>query len=203
MLIKDPCNRITPQQALNHPWFDAAKEHIVVDPQAYDNAIIRLKGFNGASKLKRAAINIMVKQMAEEKHDKMRKVFQSIDKDHSGAIDKQELTDALNAKKITMNSEEIDRMMVSIDFSKDREINYTEFLAATVEPNILHDEKMVKGVFNLFDIDNDGQIEVKEMVQSFSKIGLNITGDEIREVMVLHDKDAGGSISLDEFKEML
>lgn len=41
------------------------------------------------------------------------------------------------------------------------------------------------------------------MVQSFSKIGLNITGDEIREVMVLHDKDAGGSISLDEFKEML
>lgn len=62
----------------------------------------------------------------------------------------------MNAKKITMNSEEIDRMMVSIDFSKDREINYTEFLAATVEPNILHDEKMVKGVFNLFDIDNDG-----------------------------------------------
>ena len=88
MLVKDPCNRITPQQALNHPWFDAAKEHIVVDPKAYDDAIMRLKAFNGASKLKRAAINIMVKQMAEEQHDTMHKVFQQIAKDHSGAIDK-------------------------------------------------------------------------------------------------------------------
>ena len=59
------------------------------------------------------------------------------------------------------------------------EINYTDFLSATIDPNILEDENRVKGVFNLFDVDNSNKITVENMVQSFSKFGLNITKEEI------------------------
>ena len=41
-----------------------------------------------------------------------------------------------------------------MDFRENKEINYTEFLTATIDPTILEDEERVKGVFNLFDVDN-------------------------------------------------
>ena len=164
MLDKDPNKRITPSNALDHPWFKQAKEHTVADQSDYEDAIKRLRGFHGASKLKRAAINIMVKQMSEDKHEKMRKVFQSVDKDHSGGINKDELTKALEASKLDASKEKVDSMVTSIDFSKDDIINYTEFLAATVDPKILQDETRIRGVFNLFDIDNTGYIDAPELI---------------------------------------
>ena len=65
-------------------------------------------------------------------------------------------------------------MIQNIDFTDDKEIGYTEFLAATVDPNILHDENKVKGVFNLFDVDNSGEITSDNMMEAFSKIGMDI-----------------------------
>lgn len=55
-------------------------------------------------------------------------------------------------------------MVTSIDYSKDDVINYSEFLAATVDPKILKDETRIRGVFNLFDIDNTGTIDAAELI---------------------------------------
>lgn len=68
MLNKDPSKRITPTEALNHPWFKSAKDHIVVDKQEYKMALRRLRAFNGSSKLKRAALNVIAKQISETTH---------------------------------------------------------------------------------------------------------------------------------------
>lgn len=75
MLRKDPSQRIKATEALDHQWFKSAHEHTVADPKEYEMAIQRLKGFHGASKLKRAAINIIVKQMSEDQHSSIKKVF--------------------------------------------------------------------------------------------------------------------------------
>lgn len=55
----------------------------------------RLKGFHGQSKLKRAAINMIVKHMSEDNFKEVKKVFKIIDTDHSGTLDKNELNQAL------------------------------------------------------------------------------------------------------------
>jgi Ca2+-binding EF-hand superfamily protein len=43
-----------------------------------------------------------------------------------------------------------------MDYNQDNQINYTEFLAATVDPERLKDENTIHGLFNQFDLDNDG-----------------------------------------------
>lgn len=48
--------------------------------------------------MKRAAINMMVKEMSEDLFGQLRTVFNEIDKDHSGTIDRKELEEALNSK---------------------------------------------------------------------------------------------------------
>lgn len=90
-------------------------------------------------------------------------------------------------------------MMSNIDFEENKKINYTEFLAATIDETYLTDERL-HGVFNTFDVDNSGAISVENMRQTFSKFGKEITAGEIEEVLAKHDKNGQLSINFEEFK---
>ena len=65
--------------------------------------------------------------------------------------------------------------MNEVDYNDNSEIEYTEFIAATLDNNVLNNEQTLQGLFNLFDIDNDGHIDKEELVQTFSKFGKHIT----------------------------
>lgn len=146
---------------------------------------------------------MMVKQISEDNHEIMRNVFQEIDKDKGGTIQKQELKQALTKSKHKLSDQEIQDMIESVDYNRNQEINYTEFLAATIDPNILKEESRLKGIFNLFDVDNSGEITIDNMVQTFSKFGRNISKEEINQVLEKHDKSHQGSINFEEFKQMI
>ena len=47
-----------------------------------------------------------------------------------------------------------------MDYQGNQQINYTEFLSATIDPNIINDEERLRGVFNIFEVDNTEQISV-------------------------------------------
>ena len=94
-------------------------------------------------------------------------------------------------------------MINSVDYQENKEINYTEFLSATVHPSFFKDEKRIRGLFNLFDVDNSGNITVDNLVQTFSKFGRQITGGEIEQAMAQHDMKHDGQISFEEFKLMI
>jgi len=64
------------------------------------------------------------------------------------------------------------------------------------------DDKVL-AIFKTFDVDNNGEITHKNLHDAFTKFGMEITEDEITEVMLYHDADGGNSISLEEFKEMI
>ena len=59
LLQTDPKERLSASQALSHPWFTTAHEQTskVINP----NVLMRLKSFKGTSKLKKAAMNMLVK----------------------------------------------------------------------------------------------------------------------------------------------
>lgn len=51
-----------------------------------------------------------------------------------------------------------------MDYEENDKINYTEFLSAAINPKRLRDEKILRGVFNIFDLENTGKITVENMV---------------------------------------
>lgn len=129
-------------------------------------------------------------------------MFQSIDKRKTGFIEQDELKTAMKTAGLDSSSKNIKVMMKNIDFQENEKINYTEFLAATIDDTYLTDERL-HGVFNTFDVDNSGAISVENMRQTFSKFGKEITADEIKEVLAKHDKNGQLSINFEEFKEMI
>ena len=55
----------------------------------------------------------------------------------------------------------------------------------------------------MFDQNQDGSISKDEIVFSFSKFGIEITEQQINEIMEIHDSNNDGTIDLIEFKKML
>ena len=103
MLVYDPSERITAAVALDHKWFkdtlqlNSASE----EPKIDQNVIMSLKHYKGLSKLKKAALNILVKTLDLKEVDHLKQEFYKLDKDKSGLISADELTEAM--KNLNMN----------------------------------------------------------------------------------------------------
>ena len=56
-------------------------------------------------------------------------------------------------------------MMIGADTDNSGTINYTEFLAATMEQNLYLKEENLRNAFRMFDSDGSGKISVEEVKQ--------------------------------------
>ena len=102
-----------------------------------------------------------------------------------------------------MSSKEIHDIVKEIDYMDNQKINYSEFLAATINTaEFLTDQKLL-AIFKTFDFDNTGEITTQNLKDAFSKFGKEISDQEVKIIMQQHDADGGKTISFDEFKAMM
>jgi len=76
-------------------------------------------------------------------------------------------------------------MLASADTDGSGEINYTEFLAATIDANIFMREDYLKTAFNMFDKDGSGKIDNEEVVALLQgeDLGNFVSKDAISQAM--------------------
>jgi Ca2+-binding EF-hand superfamily protein len=92
-----------------------------------------LREFKGQSKLKKAAMNMMVKMADQNAIEDLKEQFHKMDKDGTGMINADELKQAMIESSVEMPEEEIERIIESVDYVGNQMINYTEFLVATMD----------------------------------------------------------------------
>ena len=98
--------------------------------------------------------------------------------------------------------EEVDKIMRIADADGSGEIDYSEFVVATINKRkLLSDEKLV-AAFNLFDKDNSGSISANE-VKEVLGVGKNIDEKIWNEIIFEVDANGDGEISFGEFKTMM
>ena len=90
-------------------------------------------------------------------------------------------------------------MISEIDLNENNQIDYSEFIAATLDGDVLKHKKVLEGLFNQFDLDNDGKIDKDELVKTFSKFGKEITSEEIDTIIKQHDPTGNGEIDMHAF----
>ena len=64
-------------------------------------------------------------------------------------------------------------------------------------------EKEMKEIFDMFDQDKDGEIDMEELRRIFRQMGQDPSQDELIDVLVEVDADGNGIIEYDEFKLMI
>jgi Ca2+-binding EF-hand superfamily protein len=146
---------------------------------------------------------VLVKHLNANQLQTLKAEFEKIDTDMSGFLEFKELEQAIQNANFKMSSKEIHDIVKEIDYMDNQKINYSEFLAATINTaEFLTDQKLL-AIFKTFDFDNTGEITTQNLKDAFSKFGKEISDQEVKIIMQQHDADGGKTISLDEFKAMM
>lgn len=67
-----------------------------------------------------------------------------------------------------MKPEEVETILNAVDTDNNGAINYTEFIAATLNNRILEDQKKLKKAFDYIDVNHDGTVDSNDIANVFA-----------------------------------
>ena len=90
-------------------------------------------------------------------------------------------------------------MIDQVDYHNNKKINYSEFLAATIDIKGFLTDSRLRAVFNQFDTDSSGKITAENIFLAMQKLGKEINRQEIEDMIQQHDIVGDGVLNYDEF----
>jgi len=204
LLRMNVSDRTTAAQALTHPWI---KGHAPAAPvvSLQSTFVTKLRHFRSAHKLKKAALQIIAGQLNEEELKQLREVFTALDKDQNGCLTIQEMREGMEKCGIKDIPEDLARIIEDIDSDGSGEIDYREFLAATLDRRVYLQEDVCWAAFRVFDRNGDGRISPDELKLVLNDDGvMDVAGAQnIAEILTQVDKNGDGVIDFSEFMTMM
>jgi calcium-dependent protein kinase len=195
-MLCDPKDRYTAEQVLDHHWVKNLapnSENVVLDLNVED-----LKLYRNTNKLKKAVLIFIASRLNESDIKQLKEIFNTLDKNKDGTLTLEEVKDGIS-KIESAKDLDFEGIFKSIDTDGSGAINYTEFLAATMDQKTYMKEEKLYEAFRAFDKDGSGKISIDE-VRSVLK------GEEVKKVEELvkqFDQNGDGEIDYNEFISMM
>jgi calcium-dependent protein kinase len=204
LLDQNPTSRPTTAQALQHTWF--------VELAATDNAQLSalacesLQEYAKASQFKRAALYVIAKQLADSQISDLKTVFMTMDENNDGTLSIAEVKEGLTRAGFP-EPKELDSILNSVDSDGSGVIDYTEFMAATLDRQRYMQEDVCWRAFRVFDKDGSGSITKTELREALQDGEVEAMMDydeaELDKIILDADKNGDGQIDFEEFFAMM
>lgn len=200
-LICKPEKRLTAEEALQHSWIRHLAKNSKSDKLGKIN-LDAIKKFQHHKKLKQAALTAIAVTANPNDIKVLKDTFKAMDKNGDGCLTFEELKIGLSDIK---NAEEIMELMRAADTDHSGTINYTEFIAATIDAQVFTREENMRAAFQMFDTDNSGKIDAKEVRQLLEgdDYKSHISSDKIHQIIKEVDINGDGEIDFEEFLQMM
>ena len=134
------------------------------------------------------------------------KLFNQIDVNGDGKINKQEFLKGLQTK---LNSDtlakDVDTIFKNIDMDNNGYIEYEEFVRAAVSKEYFVDENVLRFAFRYFDKDNSGEITFDEIESVFKESITDKSNvhEALKQIISEVDANGDGIISFNEFADIM
>ncbi len=198
--------RLSPSEALKHPWFkkfNGKSLYSNIDEKTIIIYLNRLRKFEINSKFQQMVLAFIVHNIPNNNESKdILKIFRMFNINDDGKLTKKELFDGLikyfNKEEI---KKEIEDIFLLLDGANRGFIEYEEFLRATLDQKILLSDENLTYAFNFFDGDGCGKISVEKIKKFF--INDKVSEDVFRSIFNEIDSNKDGEIDYEEFKDMM
>jgi len=201
LLTVNKKKRATMEEALQHPWIEQTAPSATSVPLS--EVVGNLESFTRANKLKKTALHMVARQMDDRKTEMLRAIFMQIDANGDGTITLQELNDGL-AKAGVGDAASLQHLAKKLDTDQSGTIDYTEFLAATLDKSQASQEAACWAAFRVFDKNDDQKISVEEIKAVLQSRDMKQIGkSSIQDIMAEVDTNGDGEIDFDEFMAMM
>jgi len=196
LLNKDPLQRPSAADALKHPFVSSAA---ALSDKSMGNEVLGfLSQFKHETRLKKKLAEVVIHYAPKKDMDKLKKMFESVDKDGDGELTVDELAQILvngmgYYKKKALQQAEV--IMKKCDTDGDGKLSFEEFSHVHASMQLSSDDMLIHTCFSVMDENNDGTIEVQELQDA-----LKLSRSEAIEVFQEADLNGDGVISFEEFK---
>jgi calcium-dependent protein kinase len=203
----DPKKRISAQEALAHNWFKENKSkelfNQIKDESTLKKLLSNLKNYRRESIIQETALAYLVHNFPQMK-DVINacKLFNQIDINGDGKINKQELLKGLQSKmKSPTLEQDVEEIYKNIDMDNNGYIEYEEFVRAAVSKEKFLNESILRYAFRYFDKDNSGEITFDEIEEVFKESVSDKTKvhDSLQQIISEVDANGDGVIDFNEF----
>lgn len=198
-MITEASLRPSAKEILQDPWILSLS-----DPNSGKNLlpiIENISYFRTAVRLQKVVLAYMATHMTDQKINQLQKTFLQLDTDNDGKLSFEEFSSAFDSN--CFKPEEIKEMMNSVDLDQDGYVEYTEFLASSIDENIYLQEDNLLDTFNNFDKNKSGKFsasELKEMLE----FELHGCDEKILEEMIgSADLDNDHEIDFNEYMKLM
>jgi len=207
LMQKDSDLRLSASEAVKHPWITSrSKAHsgdngldAAHELECHHEIVASLQSYAQAKDLEKLALEVIAFSTPPSKVEELRHVFQKMDLDDSGTLSLSEFKQSM-AESPGMDSARCEEIFHQMDSTHSGEVDYTEFLAATVTSQKLVRGNSVRAAFSTLDVDNDGYITKEDLGDAFDGA---IGERSLTRYMQSVGKEPTGRISFGTFEQML
>jgi len=204
MLKLKPEDRPKASTLLDDPWFKILNDKGTVCHKNLLENLNSLKNFRADLKMQQAVLSFMASQLtSHEEMNQLRETFQKLDKNGDGVLSKEEI---IEGYKGMMDDEEAiqeaNRIFDAVDVNHSGSIDYTEYIAATMNKQNAISKDSLQLAFKIFDKDGNGKITLDE-IQDVIGVQEGIDEQAWKELVKEIDENGDGEISFEEFSAMM
>jgi calcium-dependent protein kinase len=170
----------------------------------------KLKAFSDMNTLKKAALTVISSQLDVQSIEGLKNTFLSIDKNMDGVVSMAELKNAIVKAGVAI-PENLQELFNALDTDGSGVLDYTEFLASTLDKKVWHQEEVIWAAFKRFDLDGSGAVDKQELAKVLGtpevQKALHLDGQNgqshIEEIFASVDVNKDGLIQFGEFFDMV
>jgi calcium-dependent protein kinase len=198
-MLCDPDKRYTAQKVLEHNW--VVKEAPNAKSKIENLNINTLKKYIGEHKLKKAVLTYIASRLGDDEVKNLKEIFQSLDANKDGTLTFDEVKNGMEKLKNKGIDMDLENLFKSIDTDNSGRIDYTEFLAASIDQKEFLRQERLNEAFMMLDKKGTGKISKEELKKAL-KLD-NVSDSTLDQYIKKYDLNNDGTIDYNEFLNMM